>query len=454
MQKIVTMLFLIGLFCITIFAEDTWVYQPEKNIQFAEEDSLSNIYECATDSTGNLWVISSRATSLNAVDALYKVALGDTVFTLVDEYSSDPEIHSARGITAIGNDIFVICRRSEMDRSRMYVYPDGDVAQRTSYQSETAPGYGTYIYGLSGTKDRYIYGGMIYQGVKVRVYNYSSSASTMGTYVIPDPSWTDPGGPSPTGADAIRDVATVPGGDYFNSATPIYTSRNSLPDGNQGGVTKWTGGTQDNPADYAGVALEDADSFLRWTSYVPNGITVDNQGRLWAVGTDSTRRWVKLFEVDGSWATQVNELPSSTSGDLADPAGAPFNVPEDVALSPDGNTAYVIDVGDAICYVFELPQVSVQDDHSPVIQQFRLNLVYPNPFNARTVVTYELPVASAVQLLVVNTRGELIQTLFSGNRPSGQHRQKLVLNQQPSGVYFICLTTNWGQQVQKILYLK
>ena len=431
--------------------EPTWIYAPDWNIRFSQADSLNNPFECTTDDAGNIWVISSTSTTLNAVNALYKAAPGDSVFTLVDDLSHNADVHSARGVAALGNDVLVVCRKPQTDLSMMLYYPDGDPSQRTVHNPA---GYGTYIYGISGTKDRYVYGGMIYQGVKPRVYDFTAGSDPFGHYVFPDPSGADPGGPSSTGEDAIRDVATVPGGDYFDANTPLYTSRNSLKDGLQGGVTKWTGGTQNAPENYSGVSLEDADSFLRWTNYVPNGITVDNDGQLWAVGTDSTRRWVKVFQVDGSWATQVNELPSSTSGDIPDTQGAPLNVPEDIALSPDGNIAYVIDVGNHICYTFVNSAVAIDREEVGIATDFSVTPAFPNPFNPTTQIAFTLPAASSVSIKIFDVKGNLVRNVLDEHKSAGSYQVTIDAADLGSGIYIYMVDTSFGTRKGRITLLK
>ncbi len=443
-----------GLVATVVGQAGPWVYRPESDITFSLADSLSNPFLCATDSTGNLWVLSSTSTSLHAINALYKAAPGDTVFTLIDDYTDDAPVHSARGICAIGNDIFVAVRKTTTDMTAMFKYPHGNFSERVAYSLDTyVSGYGTYVYGISGTKDGFIYGGIGYLGPRIRLYDFTGLASPDGKYVAPECSAVDPGGSSPTGQDVIRDVATIPNADYFATATPIYTSRNSLSGGNTGGVTKWTGGTQNAPAGYTCVAIEDADSYLKWTSNVPNGLTCDAQGNLWAVGTDTTRRWVKCFAIDGNWATQIAELPSATSADLPNVWGAPFVTPEDIALSPDGNVAYVIDCGARRCFAFQKETDDVRASSTPN-SKFRLYPAYPNPFNPVTSLKFDLPAAGQVKAQLFDLHGKLVRTLYAGERQAGLNVLTFNAAELPTGTYLFQISTAWGTQSNRITLLK
>ncbi len=452
MKKLSIIPCLLAMFLAPLLSQEaTWIYAPDWNIRFSEADSLNNPFECTTDDAGNIWVISSTSTTLNAVNALYKAAPGDSVFTLADDFSDDPDVHSVRGVATVGNNVIVACRSTQLYISFMYQYPDGDPTRRTLHNQV---GYGTYVYGIDATKEGYIFGGIIFQGPKIRIYDYTGNSDPIGHYVAPDCANPDPGGPTATGEDAIRDVATVPGGDYFDVNTPVYTSRNSLKDGNSGGVTKWTGGTQVAPENYSGVSLEDADSFLRWTNYVPNGITVDNDGQLWAVGTDSTRRWVKVFQVDGSWATQVNELPSSTSGDIPDTQGAPLNVPEDVALSPDGNIAYVIDVGNHICYTFVNSALAIDREGASIAADFSVTPAFPNPFNPTTQIAFTLPAASSVSIKIFDLKGNLVRNVLDEHKSAGSYQVTIDAADLGSGIYIYMVDTSYGTRKGRITLLK
>jgi len=139
----------------------------------------------------------------------------------------------------------------------------------------------------------------------------------------------------------------------------LFTSRNSGATLN-GGIAAWTGGNALNPLNYHAVRVTDPNGFLTWGTGIPYGIAVQPRtGYLFACGTDSTRRWVKGFQVTyapafGYFATQSDELPSSTSQDKSSVsiAGAPFVEPADVAFNGDGSTAYVVDRGSKMVYVF------------------------------------------------------------------------------------------------------
>jgi hypothetical protein len=64
----------------------------------------------------------------------------------------------------------------------------------------------------------------------------------------------------------------------------------------------------------------------------------------------------------------------------------------------------------------------------------------PNPFNAETVIAFDLPEAGQVSLEVYNLMGQKVATLIDGNMPAGQHSVTWDASRFASGIYFYKLT--------------
>ncbi len=84
---------------------------------------------------------------------------------------------------------------------------------------------------------------------------------------------------------------------------------------------------------------------------------------------------------------------------------------------------------------------------------------YPNPLSAAgrlsTVIEYYLPQSSHVTLKVFSLLGKEIQTIVDSDMKEGKHTVDFVANHSlPSGMYFYILTTDYGNVVRKMSYVK
>ncbi|NKB70082.1 MAG: T9SS type A sorting domain-containing protein [Candidatus Latescibacteria bacterium] len=91
--------------------------------------------------------------------------------------------------------------------------------------------------------------------------------------------------------------------------------------------------------------------------------------------------------------------------------------------------------------------------------QLRLAPVYPNPFNARTVIPFQLAVAGMVRLSIYNSTGQLVKIVAQGQRPAGSYRAVWDGTDQRgralgSGRYQVRLSTPQGERNRGIVLLK
>ncbi len=77
---------------------------------------------------------------------------------------------------------------------------------------------------------------------------------------------------------------------------------------------------------------------------------------------------------------------------------------------------------------------------------------YPNPFNPSTMISYQLPVSSAVELRIFNALGAEVATLNQGVREAGRHTVAFDAAGLPSGIYLYELRT-MGQRISRRMML-
>ena len=86
--------------------------------------------------------------------------------------------------------------------------------------------------------------------------------------------------------------------------------------------------------------------------------------------------------------------------------------------------------------------------------EFVLPISPPNHFNPKTKLTFSLPIAGEVSLVVHDLQGRVVARLADGFHSAGMHQITFNASQLPSGVYFARLQVNGLSQTRKILLIK
>jgi len=100
--------------------------------------------------------------------------------------------------------------------------------------------------------------------------------------------------------------------------------------------------------------------------------------------------------------------------------------------------------------------VGITEEGQPVdCAKFALNTNYPNPFNPRTKISYELPQTGRVTVRIFDINGQVVATLVRDTlQKAGRYTIVFDAENLPSGVYFYQLTANNFTQTRKMLLLK
>jgi len=98
------------------------------------------------------------------------------------------------------------------------------------------------------------------------------------------------------------------------------------------------------------------------------------------------------------------------------------------------------------------------DDQVLLVSELEL-MNYPNPFNGRTNISFNLAGEAAVDITVYDMLGRLVSRVHSGNLPSGTHRyawpiQSGGAERIKSGIYIYRLTVDGVSVSKKMTYLK
>jgi hypothetical protein len=167
-------------------------------------------------------------------------------------------------------------------------------------------------------------------------------------------------------------------------------------------------------------------------------------------GLDATLR---LYYLESELDTiQENNLRLYTSPSGEDNswefAGGMINMEDNYAeVSGLGRLAYVtLAYGDQI--------VAVEDEFGGIPTEFSMYQNFPNPFNPETVIRFDLPEESFVNLSVYNLIGEKVATLINEKMNQGRYTQNFNAGNLPSGVYVYRLSAGSSVQVKKMVLMK
>ena len=85
---------------------------------------------------------------------------------------------------------------------------------------------------------------------------------------------------------------------------------------------------------------------------------------------------------------------------------------------------------------------------------FEIISTYPNPFNSKISVKYQIPAISRISIQLFDVTGRRISTVYEGFQTAGFHNQIMNAEKLASGVYFITIKNNNTFRCQKIVLLR
>ena len=123
----------------------------------------------------------------------------------------------------------------------------------------------------------------------------------------------------------------------------------------------------------------------------------------------------------------------------------------------DFDNVWVHDVDHSVNdgYPYLCREINLSADKSDIIKPLSMSLRnYPNPFNPETTISFNLPMASEVELAIYNIKGQLVERVINSSMEAGQHKVVWNGNDVSSGLYFYKLTTLEGSLINKMMLLK
>lgn len=97
---------------------------------------------------------------------------------------------------------------------------------------------------------------------------------------------------------------------------------------------------------------------------------------------------------------------------------------------------------------------SIETKTSATPGEFCLSQNHPNPFNPLTMINYQLPMISAVDISIYNLLGQKVATLVSGRQQTGYHRVEWNASGFPNGFYYYRIQAGDFRDVKKMILLR
>ncbi|MBD3170045.1 MAG: T9SS type A sorting domain-containing protein [candidate division Zixibacteria bacterium] len=170
-----------------------------------------------------------------------------------------------------------------------------------------------------------------------------------------------------------------------------------------------------------------------------DGISIDAEGNFYI----SSHQGGGIWKIDNT----LEGDPELISTGHNEPAGLDVNFRDNILAVPNfrGHTMDLIPLGSS----------GVEDSPEPgPPSRVILHGNYPNPFNASTVIEYQLPVESNLEINVYDILGRKVDNIFKGTSGKGTYSVTWDASNYPSGVYYYRLTADDGFKTGRMLLLR
>jgi hypothetical protein len=118
-----------------------------------------------------------------------------------------------------------------------------------------------------------------------------------------------------------------------------------------------------------------------------------------------------------------------------------------VSDDPDEDTVSVLLIGRSV--------LGVDDSDRSLPRSFAITAIHPNPFNGLTIVSYQLPAVGRVSLMLYDITGRQVSIQELGIKSPGRHQAVIDGALLPTGVYWLSLGEQGGQQsIAKVVLVR
>lgn len=172
-------------------------------------------------------------------------------------------------------------------------------------------------------------------------------------------------------------------------------------------------------------------------------VAVDNNSNIWL----SAEHGIFNFEVNTKKWTQYKY------SDLGLMNGEPGSEVRQIAFDSKNNLWMSSNWG-IVEFKPDGIVTGIRENKNQTPDSYLLSQNYPNPFNPSTIIKYQVPKESFVNIKVYNVIGKEIGTLVNENKQAGVYEVNFNASSLPSGVYFYRIISGNYTTIKKMMLLK
>ncbi|MHB8930132.1 MAG: two-component regulator propeller domain-containing protein [Melioribacteraceae bacterium] len=443
MKKLITVLFILSIFALNIFAQTWTTYTPQNTSSMLPDNNVDHL---ATDQNGNIWI----GTYFSGL-----VKFDGTNWTNYNPNNSPMKDNTVTGLFVYNNTVW-----TSSYGHGLYKF---DGSNWNNYAAATSGILNDQTYCVTADNS-----GNVWVGIN------SGNASNSGVVKFNGlAAWTPYTFLYANNYQTVESIAVDKQGNIwcgtragvikFNGTDWSQYTKENTSGGLCGNWVReinvdasgnvWFGCLDKDPV--TGYWIEGGLSKFTgstWSNYKPSGGGLTN-GYVSAIAFKGSDVWVGtgfcgqyggngLYKFNGSsWTNYVNDNSSF-----------PTTCVNDLVVDKNGNLWIGSSWG---LTKVDFNPTAVEETES-IPTSFSLNQNYPNPFNPETVISYQLPVSGKVRLSVSDLLGREVAVLVDEVQSAGIHHSTFSTARTAlsSGVYFYKLQTENFVDVKKMMIIK
>lgn len=95
-----------------------------------------------------------------------------------------------------------------------------------------------------------------------------------------------------------------------------------------------------------------------------------------------------------------------------------------------------------------------EDGFEPFPEVFRMNAAYPNPFNAETQLSMDIPYSGRLTVALYDINGRLVQDIHQGDSHAGRHYMRIDAEGLSSGIYLVVAEFENSASIEKVALIR